>query len=183
MKPQWLMIALLSVVTASGCATAMSGRSSTTIPIADPASPLTFLVPKVSKAGRLNSEQDIVTALLNGMRHQIPDLGAQASQPGFGPDTNSIDGVRFDFVPRISSFEASWKWQQALNHNFLTASIPLKIQDNGANFEVTLGCPSKLSSDVSNFSLVGIPRWHNDSIGANLTSACMAGPAAVRSLT
>jgi hypothetical protein len=182
-KPQFVMTTLLAVVTASGCATAMSGRSATSIPIADSAPPVTFLVPKVSNAGRLNSERDIVAALLNGMRRQIPDLGAQASQPGFGPDTNSVGGVRFDFLPQTSSFEASWKWQQALNHNYLTASIPVTIHDKGATFEVTLRCPSNLSSEVSNFSLVGIPQWHNDSIGANLTAACMSGPAAVRSLT
>ncbi len=185
MKPQSLMISLLAaaVATVSGCATAMGGRSATSIPIANYAPPLTFQVPKVSKVGRLNSQRDIIVALLDGMRRQIPDLGTQASQPGFGPDTNSVGGVRFDFAPQLGSFEASWKWAQALNHNYLTASIPLTIRDNGATFEVTLGCPSQLSSDVSNFSLVGIPQWKNDNIGSSLTSACLSGPADVSSLT
>jgi hypothetical protein len=182
-KPQLLMISLLAVATVSGCATAMGGRSATSIPIANYSAPLTFQVPKVSKAGRLNSERDIVVALLDGMRREIPDLGVQASTPGFGPDTNSIGGVRFDFAPQLGSFEASWKWAQALNHNYLTASMPLMIRDNGATFEVTLRCPSHLSSDVSNFSLVGIPQWQNDRIGESLTSACLSGPAAVSSLT
>lgn len=183
MKSKLLMITLVAVTTVSGCATAMGGRSANSIPIANAASPVTFLVPKVSRTGRLNSERDIVLALLGGMRTQIPDLGTQNSQPGFGPDTNSVGGVRFDYAPQTSSFEASWRWQQALNHNYLTASMPLTIRDNGASFEVTLRCPSTLTSDVVNFSLVGIPQWQNDVIGASLTSACTSGPASVSSLT
>jgi len=178
-----MITTLLTVVTVGGCATAMTGRSSTSIPIADSAPPVTFLIPKVSSTGRLNSQKDIVTALLENMSRQIPDLGTLPSSPGFGPDTNSVGGIRFVFMPQTSSFEASWKWQQALNRNFLTASIPLTIRDKGTAFEVTLKCASTMNSDIVNFSLVGIPKWSNDKIGAHLTAACMAGPAAARSLT
>lgn len=153
MQLKFLLIFI--AVAATGCAGTQQRNDAggvAEVNITNPAQDRVFLVSKQTPTGKLVERRAITFGLLKSLREKISKATLESKENG--------------------SIEASWKWALALNKSYLTASFPVRIEDVGIQYRVTLQCPISMTSEIKDYSITGIPKWNNEKIGQNVSAAC-----------
>lgn len=148
---------------------AFSGQKSKDIDVINEAPSRTFKIPKVLTSGAEVNSKLIISTIANSLTPKVL-VGGKIYNFGLSSPNPGIANLSFN--SEALSLDYNWKWEQGLNSNVVTASFPIKIEEQGDLFLVTLECPRVLKSEIRDWSLFGIPQWNTEALRKDVASAC-----------